>query len=191
MLGAFTLTGLGAAIASVLIASPKDYLAILTNPRLEALNTSPEMMVNIHAIFVNLGLDNPIAKVLAAGAVLALVVAIPRGAPLDRWFWAMIAGGVLISPHAFGYDASRLLAPILLILFEPGTGEQKRQRRYRQWVAATAVIPLPYFLTLLPPPYAGLPALLITTLFLVIAYPGWFERAPGQRFGMVPTPVAS
>ena len=84
------------------------------------------------------------------------MVLIPRSAPLDRWFWAAAAGGLLISPHTFGYDASLLLVPILKLICDTQAATPIR------WIATTAVVPFPYFMTMLPMPYSAGPAVLIS-----------------------------
>ncbi|HEY3738297.1 MAG TPA: glycosyltransferase family 87 protein [Bryobacteraceae bacterium] len=172
ILAGYVPTAAAAAGLTIALASPASYLAFLRNSKLEALQTSPEMMLNVNSITLNLGFDYPWTRILLIALILAAVFAIPRTAPLDRWFWAAVCGSMLISPHTFAYDGALLLIPILKILADSSASPIVRG------IAATAVIPLPYFMTLLPKPYSGAPALLIFLLFLVIAWPEWFRWRP-------------
>jgi len=156
---------------SVALASPQSYLKLLTDPRLEALSPSPEMMVNVHAIAVNFGLDFMLVKILLIVGVLVTVLSIPKDAPLTQWFWAAICGGLLIPAHTYGYDASLLLMPILGILTDATASLPRR------WIAGIGVIPFPYFMTLLPKPFAAGPAILVVLLLFAIAWPEWFRRS--------------
>jgi len=170
ILAGFCPTAIALVGISATIASPRSYIAVLTNPALEALNPSPQMMVNTLAIAVNFGLDFAAVKALLALGVLAAVLLIPRNAPLDRWFWTAVCGSLLLSPHTFEYDVALLLIPIMRTLTDSQCATSLR------FVAATAAIPLPYFMTLLPMPLSAGPALVITLLFLTIAWPQWFDR---------------
>jgi alpha-1,2-mannosyltransferase len=172
ILAGYAPTALAAVIVSAALASPASYLALLTNSKLEALHASPQMMVNTNSIALNTGLDFPVVRILLIAVVLAAVFSIPRTANLERWLFAAIGGSLLISPHTFEYDVALLLVPILKILADSAAPSLLRG------VAATAAIPLPYFLTILPRPYSGTPALLIFVLFLAIAWPGWFKWRP-------------
>ena len=127
-------------------------------------------MINIQAIAINFKLDFLPIRILLTMLVVAGVVLIPRSVPLERWFWAAVAGGLLVSPHTFEYDASLLLAPILKMVCKEQTAKPIR------WIAATTLIPLPYFMTLLPMPLSAGPALLIGVLFTAIAWPEWFNQ---------------
>ena len=169
ILAGYVPSALAAIGVSLAMSSPQSYVALLTNPTLAALNPSPEMMINIHAIANNLSLDLPIVNILLALGIVAAVLLIPHDAPLDRWFWAAVCGGLLISPHTFEYDAALLLIPILTLLTNSTAAPPIR------WIAATAVIPLPYFMTLLPKPLSAGPAILISLLFFAIAWPDWFD----------------
>ena len=162
-------TALAAVGISAAMASPKSYIAFLTNSSLEALHTSPQMMLNTNAIALNAGLDYAFVRILLIVSVLAAVFLIPKSANLERWLFAAVCGGMLVSPHTFEYDGAMLLAPILKILADKTAAPLVRG------IAATAAIPLPYFMPSFGKPYSGGPALLIFILFLAIAWPGWFE----------------
>ena len=155
---------------SVAIASPRSYIDLLMNRDLEALHPSPHMMVNLNAICANFGIQSPVVLAVLTSAVLAALFLIPRNAPLDRWLWATVAAGLLITPHTFEYDVAFLIFPIMKTVMDPALARPLR------WIAATAAIPIPYFMTLLPKPYSAAPALLIGLLFLSFAWPEWFDR---------------
>ena len=165
ILAGYVPTALVAVVVSSLIASPQSYLDFLRNPKLDALNPSPEMMVNVHSLAINLGLDYAAVRVLLILLVVVALAAIPKSAPLDRWFWAAIAGGLLVSPHTFAYDVALLLPAILKTLFDPKALAPAR------WIAIAAIIPFTYFLGSLPAPLPAGPALLVTLLFVALAWP--------------------
>ena len=151
-----------------MMASPQSYLAFLRNSKLEALSPSPEVMINVQAIAINFGLDYPLVRILLAAPMLAAVLLLPKSASFDRWFWSAVCGGLLISPHPFGYDAALLLVPILKIVCDSNAAAPIR------WIAATAVIPMPYS--------AG-PAILMTLLFAALSLAGvvrtrWVAAGP-------------
>lgn len=154
---------------SAWITPVRPYLAMLTDDSAEALNPSLQMMINVQSIAINFGLNFAIVKLALGAAVAAAVVLIPRDAPFERWFPSTVIGGVLLSPHAYQYDAAFFLIPILSILAD------KQAAPLRRAIAATAAIPLPYFMTLLPKPYSAGTAIVCLLLFLSIAWPEWFE----------------
>ena len=170
ILAGYVPTALAAIGVSFAIATPQSYLALLFNPKLAAIDVSPHMMINAHSLAVNFGLDFPVVRALTTLALAAAVLCIPRNAPFDRWFWATICGGLIISPHTFEYDAALLLLPILKVL------ANRQASGACRWIAATAIIPVPYLMTMLPKPFSATPALVITALFFTIAWPDWFNR---------------
>ena len=174
---------LAAVLISCWIASPTSYMAFLQNSKLEALNPSPEIMVNVYSIAMNFGLDFPIIRAVLVLLVIACTVMIPAPAPLERWFWATIAGGLLISPHTFGYDMALLLAPILKMICDHNASLRLRA------IAALAVIPFPYFMTLLPMPFSAGPAILLSLIFTALAWPEWFDRRGLTTSGSETAPV--
>lgn len=170
ILAGYVPAALFAVAVSVAMASPQSYIGLLRDPKFEAVHPSPELMVNVYALAINFGVDFPVVRILLILGVLATVLLMPKTASMDRWFWGAIAGGLLISPHTFGYDVAYLLAPILKNVCDAGAAPALR------WISALAVVPFPYFMTLLPMPFSAGPALLITVLFLAICWPEWFER---------------
>jgi hypothetical protein len=88
---------------------------------------------------------------------------------------------MLISPHTFEYDAALLFVPILKTLSDSSAATPLRA------IAATAAIPLPYFMTLLPMPLSAGPAIVMAALFVTFSWPEWFER----RSARVSEPQAS
>ena len=170
ILAGYVPVALGAVAISAWMASPRAYLDFLNNPKLAALNPSPELMVNVHAIAINFGLDFVLVRILLVLAVGGAALAIPRSAPLDRWFWAAVAGGLLISPHTFAYDVALLLAPILKTVCDSATPQGIR------WIGICLLVPFVYFMSALPMPFSAGPAILVTLLYLGLAWPEWFAR---------------
>ena len=127
-------------------------------------------MVNLHSLVINFGLDYLAIRIALTLLVVAAVVLMPKSAPLERWFWAAVAGGLLVSPHTFAYDVALLLIPILKIACDRNSSNWARA------IVMVAVMPFPYFMTMLPAPFAAGPALLIAVLFLLLTWPEWFNN---------------
>src|ERR1700722_19021680 len=59
-----------------------EYFQLLRNKNIERLSPSPELMIDVHGLALNFGMDNPVVRGLLVGAVILLVVAACRRAPL-------------------------------------------------------------------------------------------------------------
>lgn len=141
----------------------RAYAALLTRKDLATLSPSPERMLGIHAFLANIGIDSLFATVLLAVAVIFLVVRSAWSDPDDwRWFWAAVAGSLLISPHTYPYDGAVLLIPGLLAVFH---GETATLRI----LGATMLLPLLYGLNLAGAPYSAIPSLALIAFFAALA----------------------
>ena len=148
MLAAFACAGLLEAAASfALIGVPgfRQYYRLLSRSDLRALTEGRWAMLDVQALVLNAGLNSSwwAAPLILLVALLVLLAC--RRAPLWRWFSAAATGSLLISPHVYKYDATLLLLPILLVIFNSTS-------KFSRIAAATAVIPIPYFLTVAGPP---------------------------------------
>ena len=154
----------------------RAYAALLTRKDLATLAPSPERMLGINALLANIGIDSLAVKVLLIIAVVFLIV---RCALTNRddwqWFWAAVAGSLLISPHTYAYDAAVLMIPGLLAVFQGETPTLKI-------LGATILIPLLYGLNLAGAPYSAIPGLAL--IAFVVALSGALPipaRRPANR----------
>lgn len=166
LLGGYAVGGTSLAVFSVLLvgeAGVRGYWELLMRKDLISLSPSPEMMVCMNAIAVNLGIDQIWFRVM--------LLAIPIGIALwstwrtedeRRWFWSAVIGSMLLSPHTFEYDVSSLLIPGLLVAF---AGPDKLTRI----MGAVVLMPLAYFLTLAGTPWAMAPSLLVLTFLFAMS----------------------
>lgn len=138
------------------------YARLLQRKDIERLSPSPEMMVNIHALPANLGIDSRPASLILAFAVLAIALFAARRAPLWQWFSAAIAGSLLIAPHVYEYDAAVLLLPLLLAIFRSADA-------FVRSAAMVALLPAAYWMTAAHAPWAMAPSLAILTFLVSIA----------------------
>jgi hypothetical protein len=166
LLGTYAAGGAALALVSVALAGPsgiQGYLHLLTRKDLETLSPSPEMMVGMNAIAVNLGLEMLWAKALLMAAPVAVVIWTAVHVKDDlRWFWTAVIGSMLLSPHTYEYDLSALLIPALIAVF----GASGRALRI---TAATALVPLFYFFTIGSAPWSIAPSLVIVAFFVALS----------------------
>ena len=153
-------------LVSLALAGPGGmgrYFALLQMTDLRRLSPSPELMINVRGLALNLGIDNAaVTGVLTAGVV-ALTAAACWRAPLWRCVAAASAGSLLAVPHVYGYDAGLLLIPLLLVVFESGL----------RWprIAATALLtPLPMLLGLAGAPWPAATPLALLVLLASLAF---------------------
>ena len=127
------LAGASAAVAveglvSLALAGPSGiakYVALLRMTDLRHLSPSPELMINVRGLALNVGLVKPgIDRIVVTGLLTALAVILTAAAcwraPLWRAVAAASAGSLLVAPHVYGYDAGLLLAGLWLAMFEGG-----------------------------------------------------------------------
>jgi hypothetical protein len=166
MLGGFATGGAVLGLLSLSLGGLQDagnYLAMLTDKRLERLSPTPEFMMNLQAIAANLGIPSVPFYVIGAAVVVALLAVALHDAPLWRWFSSALVAGMMLSPHTYGYDATALLLVIWLVLFE---SHDARSRI----VAAVFAIPLVPGTTLAGSPWAATPAIVLLLLLAALAW---------------------
>ena len=150
------------------------YFALLGMTDLPRLSPSPELMINVRGLALNLGIDSVALTGVLTVAVVLLTAAACWRAPLWRCVAAASAGSLLAVPHVYGYDAGLLLIPLLLVMFESGLKGPR--------IAATVLLtPLPFLLGLAGAPWAaGTPlALLVFLSSLAFMIPWrWSAQQP-------------
>lgn len=164
MLIAFCLAGICEAILSFVLVGwngVQQYYELERRPDLPV-NPIPWTMLNVRAVLLNFGFDATWAVALLALLAIILVVAALRGALLWQWFAAATAGSLLISPHVYKYDATLLLLPILLAIFQS-------KSKFTRISAFVLAIPIPYLAALLGQPFAALPGVLLFIFLLALA----------------------
>jgi len=166
MFAGYSAAGSALAILSLLLCGwqgVRAYAALLTRKDLATLAPSPERMLGVNALLANLRIDSLPVTALLAGAVIFLVVRSARFHQDDwRWFWAAVAGSLLISPHTYPYDGAVLLIPGLLAVFQGDTPTLRI-------LGATILLPLLYGLNLAGPPYSALPGLALLAFLAALA----------------------
>jgi hypothetical protein len=136
-----------------------EYFQLLRNKDIERLSPSPELMINVHGLAINLGMDNLAVRGLLVGVVILLVAAASRRAPLWQWIAAASAGSLLVPPHVYGYDASLLLLSIWLAIF-------MSTAKWTRLAATLVCTPIPFLLNLAGTPWAAATPIALL-LFLV------------------------
>jgi len=142
-------------LISLLLAGPgglTKYVALLRMGDLRLLSPSPELMINVRSIAVNLLADNVIVTGLLTLAVVLLTIAACWRAPLWRAIAAASAGSLLIAPHVYGYDGALLLTGLWLAVFESGPD---RGTRWSRITATVLLTPIPMLLGLAGSPWAA------------------------------------
>ena len=125
-----------------------EYFQLLRNKNIERLSPSPELMIDVHGMALNFGLDSLVFRGLLVGAVILLVAAACWRAPLWQWIAAASAGSLLVPPHVYGYDAGLLLLSIWLAIFMSAV----------KWTRIAALLictPIPFLMNLAGTPWAG------------------------------------
>ena len=141
----------------------EKYASLLRRDDLEWLSPAPELMINIQSVAANLGLHSPWAPALLIALVAAITVFGARQVSLWRWLSVALLGSVLITPHAYAYDAAILLLPIWLVLF-------RSDNPILRVIAATLAVPLPFLSFLFGPPWTVIPALTIFAFLCILAW---------------------
>jgi len=141
-----------------------QYAALLRMPDLRQLNPSPELMINVRSLALNLGMDNLMVTGMLTAVVAILTVAACWRAPLWRVVAAASAGSLLVAPHVYGYDAALLLAGLWLAMFEPGGTRGAR-------ITATVLLtPVPLLLGLAGSPWAAATPLALLAFLISLAW---------------------
>jgi hypothetical protein len=157
-------------LISLLLAGPSGmvkYVALLRMSDLRHLSPSPELMINVRSIALNLFADNIAVSGLLTAIAVFLTVAACWGAPLWRAVAAASAGSLLVAPHVYGYDAGLLLVGLWLAMFESNTPGPR--------ILATVLItPLPMLLALAGAPWSAAAPLALLAFLASLA---WMSRS--------------
>jgi hypothetical protein len=132
-----------------------DYISLLGNQAIARLSPSPELMINLQALTLNVAADNAYLRLFLVLSVLGLAVVIGLRAPFRSAVVAATTASILVSPHVYGYDAALLFPSFCLVLFETRSALPKL-------LAVFLCSPVPYLLNL-----AGFPWRLATSLGLI------------------------
>jgi hypothetical protein len=179
------LAGACAAVAvevsiSLLLAGPSGiakYVALLRMTDLRHLSPSPELMINVRGLAMNLRIDNmAVTGLLTAAAVILTVVAC-WGAPLWRAVAAASAGSLLVAPHVYGYDAGLLLAGLWLAMFESCRQSAAQAPRI---TAAVLLTPVPMLLGLAGSPWAAATPLALLMFLASLAWMRTTQETPRE-----------
>jgi hypothetical protein len=157
-------------LVSLALAGPAGlakYFRLLRMSDLRHLSPSPELMINLRALALNLaGIDNIAVTGLLTAAAVSLTIAACWRAPLWRLVAAASAGSLLVVPHVYGYDAGLLLAGLWLALFESGREPGARSARVTATILFT---PLPLMLGLAGSPWSAAEPLALTAFLVSLA----------------------
>lgn len=157
-------------LLSLLLAGPSGmvkYVALLRTSDLRHLSPSPELMINVRSIALNLFADNIVVSGLLTGLAVFLTVAACWGAPLWRMVAAASAGSLLVAPHVYGYDAGLLLVGLWLAMFESNT-------RWPRITATILITPIPMLLALAGSPWSAAAPLALLAFLASLA---WMSRS--------------
>lgn len=178
MLAAYLASATALAVGSMALVGPagvKGYLALLTRQDLVTLSPSPERMLGVRSIAVNLGAGFWLEAMLAA-VVVALVLWTARTQAEDwRWISAAIVGSLLLSPHTYEYDAAVLLAFLVAAAHRAGSPVTRA-------AAVAALVPVPYLMTLAGSPWAAIPSLVLAAYLASLPYSLYFTTTETRRF---------
>jgi hypothetical protein len=133
-----------------------DYIALLRNRNIGRLSPSRELMINVHALTLNIGEDSIYLRILLILSVIALALLISWRAPFRNAAIAASVASLLVSPHVYGYDAALLLPSLCLVLFET-------RLKLPRLLALFLCSPLPYLLNL-----AGFPWMMTTPVCFIL-----------------------
>jgi alpha-1,2-mannosyltransferase len=157
-------------LLSLILAGPggiAKYVALLRMTGLRHLSPSPELMINVRGLAMNLSIDHTaVTGFLTAAAVMMTIAACWR-APLWRAVAAASAGSLLVAPHVYGYDAGLLLAGLWLAMFE---GAEQGASRWPRITAAILLTPVPMLLGLAGPPWAAATPLALLAFLASLAW---------------------
>ncbi len=153
----------------------RSYIKMLGDKQLEILSPSPQLMISYEGFAANLGIASPALSFLLIASIVAVFVWTVREAPLWRMFAVTAVASELIVPHVYGYDATLLLLPIWLTIFNSKQPVSK--------IAATLMAtPLPFLFALADKPWAVVSSASMLLFFAVLAYEKVaFDRRDAKR----------
>jgi hypothetical protein len=173
MLRGFAAGGVALALLSVALggwSGAQRYVALLRMKDLNRLSPSPELMVNVHSIGVNLGIESVALSAALVCLVLGLLAAAAWKAPLDRFLPAMLAASLLVAPHIYGYDATMLLPGVWLTCFGA-------KSRFAKMTAGVLAAPVVYFAALAGSPWPALTAVALLAFLASLAAEPWLQAS--------------
>jgi hypothetical protein len=104
-------------------------------------------MICFQGLTENLGIQSPLVIAAIIGAIFLIFAFAVYKAPLWKMFAVTAVASLLVAPHVYGYDATLLLLPFLLTIFNSQLAGAK--------IAATLLCtPLPFGFALAGKPYA-------------------------------------
>jgi Glycosyltransferase family 87 len=127
-----------------------------------ALSRRPEREMNVDAILLSAGLPGALRYVLMAAVLGAVVVACRR----SNWATGLTAamlGSFLIAPHTGNYDTTVLIVGAWLTAFST-------KKLAVRALATVFFTPIPWLVQLLDAPWTGLPALVLFSLLMALAW---------------------
>jgi len=175
MLAGFAVTSSLLAVASfamVGVSGTRAYIAVLLKP--SPVSPSPGFMLSFPGLLTNLGIESVAVEVIFAIAIFALFVIGLRQPGLHRLYIVTTAASLALVPHAYGYDAARLLLPIWLVYFCSAW-------RVTRVAAILMAAPLVYSFTLLGPPWAAVGSIATLTFLVLLVIESFQVRQPAEN----------
>ena len=155
----------GELLLSLLLVGPAgltNYIALLRNPNIERLSPSPELMINIHSLALNVGMNRLSVRLALVVLVVALALVSSLRAPFRRAVVAASIASLLVSPHVYGYDAALVFPSLCFVLFESRSLALKA-------FAVLLCSPVPYLLNLAGSPWSVATPLCLFCLLALLA----------------------
>jgi len=128
----------------------------------DALSRRPEREMNVDAILISGGLPLQLRYALMAAVIAAAVLACRR-ASWSTGLMAAVLASFLLAPHTGNYDTTLLMVGAWFTAF---TGSNIAMRA----LATAFFTPIPWLIQLLEKPWTGLPALLLFSLLMALAW---------------------
>jgi len=144
----------------------ETYIALLQNKNLDRLSPSPELMISHEGLAANLGVDGGWVAAVVVLVVVGTILARIRNAPLWQTFALTSFGSLVIVPHVYVYDATLLMLPIWLLVFESGMPMMRLAAR----IYST---PLPFCMALGGKPFSIGSSIATLGVFLIV---GWEDK---------------
>ena len=159
----------------------RTYVALLRNKSLDRLSPSKELMICFQGLTENLGIQSTVGTVVVVVAILAVFVFAVYKAPLWKMFAVTAVASLLVAPHVYGYDATLLLLPFLLTIFNSQQPASK--------IAATLLCtPLPFGFALAGKPFAIVSSASLVIFLVLLLYESYAkhsEEPPEMRLPAV------
>ena len=143
-----------------------DYAHFLLRRDIPGLNPGEQMMVNIHSLLINLGMDTAGARLMFSLIAIVLIIV---GMNTAEWWRAMASAGLgsaALLPHTYQYDLTWTLVPLICIAF------LSTDKLVRLSILPL-LTPLPYLLNLAGMPWSGATSL---CLLLLLGTNAWVIR---------------